>query len=178
MFSRIQDLHDTETAACFSHAGSGERTFEVSQSTQQAQCFGLIVPMLNRNSRLYGPVFSTTMPVRRGISPRCWPEYQSRSWCRFFHPRSQQGDFDRVKIHVLVSMFLKPCQVLSERSGQHSVYRYDPAAIHQRTSHQIPFSEFDLFTEFDRTFNGTVDQTLTALPFIIAAAVSVDATIP
>ncbi len=119
MFHRIQDLHDTETAACFSHAGQVERTFEVSQSTQQAQCFGLSIPMLNRNSRLYGPVFSTTSHVRRGISPRCWPEYQSRSWAVFFHPRSQQGDFDRVKIHVSLSMFLKPCQVLSERSGQH-----------------------------------------------------------
>ncbi len=134
--------------------------------------------MLNRNSRLYGPVFSTTCHVRRGISPRCWPEYQSRSCAVFFHPRSQQGDFDRVKIHCSLSMFLKPCQVLSERSGQHQSYRYDPAAIHQRTSHLIPSQTFDLFTEFDRTFNGTIDQRLPALPFIIAAAVSVDATIP
>ncbi len=43
---------------------------------------------------------------------------------------------------------------------------------------RLAFQTFDLFTELDGTFNRAIDQTLTSVPFIIAAAVSVDATIP
>ena len=142
-FHRIQDLHDTETAACFSHAGS-DRTHVWSQSEHAAgsvlwsyryRCWTGTAGYTDRFSQ-------QRCHVRRGISPRCWPEYQSRSWCRLFpSPESAGWLWSGQDTCARYRCFWSRARCCQNAAASIQSYRYDPAAIHQRTSHQIPFSD-------------------------------------
>ena len=144
-----------------------ERTFEVSQSTQQAQCFGLIDTDAEQEQQVIRTGFLNNdamfVEVFRHDAGR---NTKVAHGAVFFHPRSQQGDFDRVKIHVLVIDVFEavPGAVRTQRPA---FSRIDMIRLPYIKEPAIRFRSqtFDLFTEFDRTFNGTVDQTFTCIAF-------------
>ena len=144
-----------------------ERTFEVSQSTQQAQCFGLIDTDAEQEQQVIRTGFLNNdamfVEVFRHDAGR---NTKVAHGAVFFHPRSQQGDFDRVKIHVLVIDVFEavPGAVRTQRPA---FSRIDMIRLPYIKEPAIRFRSqtFDLFTEFDRTFNGTIDQTFTCIAF-------------
>ncbi|MFP1482672.1 hypothetical protein ACLB1S_02450 [Escherichia coli] len=94
MFSWIQ-IFTIQRRQHVDHAGQVERTFEVNQeSTQQAQCFGIIDTDAERER----PVMSRTgflnndamfVEVFRHDAGR---NTESRSWCRLFPSPESPGD--------------------------------------------------------------------------------------
>ena len=141
--------------------------FELGQRAQQAQRFGLIDPDAEQEQQI----------VRAGFlnDDAAFVEVFSHQTRRntevihgtvFFHARRQDGDFDRVEVHVFVIDVFKavPCAVRTQRPAVRAVDVLRLPDV-KEPAFGLAFQTFDLFTELDRTFDRTVDETLTGITF-------------
>ena len=128
-----------------------ERAFEIGQRTQQAQRFGFVDTDTVQEQQVVRTGFfdhdTVLVEILRHDARR---NTELIHGAVFLHPRSQQRDFNRVEIHMLVIDVFEtvPCAVGAQRPAFRTIDMFRLPDI-EEPAVGLAFQTFNLFTELD-----------------------------